>query len=324
MDLKRTRARPAAPERPESFRDSVDEFTAMLLTERGLSQNTALAYEKDISQFVAFITARGRTNWNKVTPNDVSAWLRAFAKKNVTAATTARKLSALRTFTRHLVSHGTCANDFTAFAANPRRSRPLPHSLSEREINALLNAPPANVPLGLRDRAMLELMYGSGLRVSELCNLTLQSVDMDAGFVRIPGKGSKERITPVGRKALAALRHYLKAGRPTLLKRKSGAILFISDRGTALSRKTFWVRLRQYAARAGIAHSVTPHLLRHSFATHLLAHGADLRAIQDMLGHADISTTQIYTKVNRQQLAAHHAAHHPRPNLGKEEPPSGK
>ncbi|MDR0535323.1 MAG: site-specific tyrosine recombinase XerD [Puniceicoccales bacterium] len=314
--------------------EEIDDFIAVLLTEHGLSKNTALAYEKDISQFAAFATQRGRGGWQDVQREDVAAWTTALSdapplrhssevpataakapaiRQPVNARTLARKLSALRTFAKHLVATGVRRDDFTALAEGPRTRRPLPDTLSEAEVGRLLEAPPLNTPHGLRDRAMLELMYGSGLRVSELCGLTLQSVDLEEGFLRVLGKGAKERVVPVGRKSIEALRNYLSSpGRPFFVRKGTGSALFLSERGVALSRKTFWVHLKGWARDAGITRPVKPHLLRHSFATHLLAHGAGLREIQEMLGHADISTTEIYTAVERKRLVELHAKHHPR------------
>jgi integrase/recombinase XerD len=296
------------------MQDGIDEFIAVLLAERGLSSNTALAYENDLVQFAAFAAGHQRTNWLEVTEEDVSGWLLGPALVAMDARSVARKLSALRTFAKHMVAQGVRRDDFTALAGRPRTRLKLPDSLTLGEVDALL-AEVRGTPHGSRDRAMVELMYGSGLRVSELCGLTLQSVDMEEGFLRVLGKGGKERIVPVGSKAILALRDYLTVGRPQFVKKKTGSELFLSEWGRAISRKTFWVRLQELAKHAGITRSVGPHLLRHSFATHLLANGADLRAIQEMLGHADISTTQIYTALDRHQLLKEHTKHHPRTHL---------
>jgi integrase/recombinase XerD len=300
------------------MQDTLDDFIAVLLTERGLARNTALAYEKDILQFGEFAAARRNLDtWNTVSTADATAWLATLsATASANPRTLARKRSALRTFSKHLAATGLRQDDFTALLEGPRPRRRLPDALTEREMEKLVEAPPPDNPLGLRDRAMLELMYGSGLRVSELCGLTLQSVDAEEGFLRVFGKGGKERVVPVGAKALLALRNYLSSGgRARLVRPKTGAALFLSEWGVAISRKTFWVRLKEHARRAGITRPVHPHLLRHSFATHLLAHGAGLRDIQEMLGHADISTTEIYTAVEKRRLLEAHTRHHPRPLL---------
>jgi integrase/recombinase XerD len=193
----------------------------------------------------------------------------------------------------------------------PKVSRDLPDVLTVDEMKCLLDAPSCESPQGVRDRAMLELAYGSGLRVSELCQLSLQALDLENGFVRVYGKGSKERIVPMGRFAIAALEKYLQCGRPLLISRKTGSALYLSRRGVALSRKTFWFYLREYARNAGLQCSIKPHTLRHSFATHLLENGADLRFIQEMLGHEDISTTQIYTRVETKRLQEQYEKFHP-------------
>lgn len=305
-----------------AMQDGVDDFIAVLLMERGLSKNTAVAYEKDLLQFAAFAAARKRRAWSAVSQDDVSCWLRTLSGgAALDAHSVTRKLSALRTFAIHLVSSGVRNDDFTALAERPRTRRKLPGTLTGDDIAALLAAPDLTTPLGLRDRAMLELMYGSGLRVSELCGLQLQSADLDEGFLRVLGKGGKERVVPVGSKALEALRAYLsEEGRAHFVKKHTGSALFLSEWGRAISRKTFWVHLREYARSAGLARKVKPHALRHSFATHLLANGADLRAIQEMLGHADISTTQIYTALEKTQLLKAHTRAHPRSRMSVAKP----
>jgi integrase/recombinase XerD len=308
------------------MQDILDDFIAFLLSERGFARNTAIAYDKDILRFGEFAVARSPSAaWDNVTTADATAWLASLSASGAAnPATLARKRSALRTFAKHLTASGVRRDDFTVLLEGPRPHRPLPDTLTEHEMEKLVEAPPMGDPYGLRDRAMLEMMYGSGLRVSELCGLTLQSVDIEAGFLRVLGKGNKERIVPVGGKALLALRNYLAAGRPHFVSSKTGAPLFLSDWGNAISRKTFWVHLQKHARRAGITRRVNPHLLRHSFATHLLAHGAGLRDIQEMLGHADISTTEIYTAVEKRRLVEAHALHHPRSKMkpGEKRPPA--
>lgn len=301
---------------PVAFQDPIYDFVAVLLTERGLSQNTADAYECDLEQLAAFAAGRGRREWREVSGDDLSLWLETLTAGGAKPHSVRRKLSAARTFAKHLFTTGARRDDFSALAQGPRTTRPLPDSLTEREVEALMAAPVAGTARGARDRAMLELMYGSGLRVSELCALPMSAVDAEGGFLRVLGKGAKERVVPVGRAALKALRDYLAIGRPQLVTRHTtGGALFLSERGVAISRKTFWTSLRELSRRAGIGRDVNPHLLRHSFATHLLAHGADLRAIQEMLGHADIATTQIYTLLERRRLLSEHAARHPRKNM---------
>ena len=204
------------------------------------------------------------------------------------------------------------ADDFTELVVGPKLQRKLPGTLTLEEIGKILAAPTGEDAFGLRDRGILELFYSSGLRVSELCELTLQQVDLDHGFVRVMGKGSKERVVPLGDQAIRAIQAYLASGRPHFVKTKTGSQFFLSNRGTAISRKTVWLMVKTHTRRAGITKTVKPHLLRHAFATHLLSGGADLRAIQEMLGHADIGTTQIYTAVESTRLLDHHAKFHPR------------
>ena len=224
----------------------------------------------------------------------------------------ARKLTALRVFARFLVRENVRKDDFTALLVGPKVGRPLPGTLSAAEIGKLLAAPTGGDPQSLRDRALLELFYSSGLRVSELAGVTLQQLDLEQGFLRVFGKGSKERVVPIGGRACEAIATYLTSGRPHFVKAHTGSQLFLSNRGTGLSRVMLWMIVKKYAKRAGITRNVKPHGLRHSFATHLLSGGADLRAIQEMLGHASIATTQIYTAVEPQRLRDHHAKFHPR------------
>jgi integrase/recombinase XerD len=218
---------------------------------------------------------------------------------------------------RHLLRERIRDDDPTELLAGPKIRRKLPQTLSTGEMQKLLAGPTGADAYAIRDRAMLELVYSSGLRASEICGLSLQQVDLEHGFVRVFGKGAKERVVPLGDKARDAVQVYLASGRPRLVKPKTGSELFITERGKAMSRKTLWVMVKSAAARAGIEKPVKPHLLRHSFATHLLGGGADLRAIQEMLGHASIGTTQIYTAVESSRLLDQHAQHHPRNKSGK-------
>jgi integrase/recombinase XerD len=243
---------------------------------------------------------------------EVESWVKSLDRRGHAAASLSRRLSAVRTFAAHLVRSGLRRDDFTELARGPKFRRTLPGTLTAEQAAKVVSAPDTSTPQGLRDRAMLELMYGSGLRISELCGVELQALDLESALVRVRGKGSKDRIVPVGETAITALRAYLEKGRPALTRPKTGSAVFLSARGQALSRKTFWLSVKQAAARSGIDVPVKPHLLRHAFATHLLAGGADLRSIQEMLGHADIATTQIYTSVERTALSDAHRQHHPR------------
>jgi integrase/recombinase XerD len=297
---------------PPDLREGIDAFLGHLSLERGLAKLTTEAYESDLLRFAAHCARAGKTGWGEVGLAEVDGWVRALDRRGQAPASLARRLSAVRSFAAHLVRSGARRDDFTELARGPKFRRRLPGLISAEQMARLVTAPDAATPQGLRDRAMLELMYGSGLRVSELCGLELQAVDEESGLVRVRGKGSKDRIVPVGETSLVALRAYLAAGRPKLTRPRTGSALFLSARGVALSRKTFWLAVKQAAVRAGLPESVKPHLLRHAFATHLLAGGADLRSIQEMLGHADIATTQIYASVERTALSDAHRRHHPR------------
>lgn len=297
---------------PGEFSGEVDAFLAWIELEKGLAANTAESYQSDLAQCACFLRRRKVSGWREVDGSDVTDWLYSLSEKEYLASSLARKLTALRMFARFLVREGLREADFTELISAPKLVRNLPGTLTLEEVTRLLEAPDERSPHGLRDRAFLELFYSSGLRVSELCTLTLQQVDLDHGFLRVYGKGSKERVVPVGSKAVEALQAYLANGRPLLVKGKTGSELFISERGTAISRKTIWFLIKKHARAAGIEKPVKPHLLRHSFATHLLAGGADLRAIQELLGHANISTTQIYTAVEGSRLLEEHAQFHPR------------
>ena len=297
---------------PAAFAGDIDGFIAFLDLERGLSRHTRENYQRDLDQAAAWLARQAVADWRSVSAAQASEWLHALTRADFAVASLARKLTALRVFARYLVREKLRADDFTALLAGPKLGRRLPGTLSVDDVSRLLAAPGAGDPAALRDRALLELLYSSGLRVTELGNLLLQQIDLEQGFLRVFGKGSKERVVPIGRRACAALATYLSAGRPHFVKARTGSQLFLSNRGGALSRITLWYIVKKHARRAGITHNVKPHLLRHSFATHLLSGGADLRAIQEMLGHASIATTQIYTAVEPQRLLDQHAQFHPR------------
>jgi integrase/recombinase XerD len=302
----------AGPTAPDGFADDLDAFLAFIGLERGLSQNTIAGYGDDLKQAAHFLAAHGVSNWRTVTSDDAAAWVHALGAGRYTESSLARKLTALRMFARFLVHEKTRDDDFTALLTGPKLRRKLPATLSEEEVGRLLAAASGGDARSLRDRALLELFYSSGLRVSELAGLTLQQVDLENGFLRVFGKGAKERVVPIGGRACDALATYLASGRPHFVKSRTGSQFFLNNRGGALSRMGLWLIVQQYAKHAGITKKVKPHALRHSFATHLLTGGADLRAIQEMLGHASISTTQIYTAVEPQRLLGHHAKFHPR------------
>lgn len=297
---------------PARFIEPLESFVAWLELERGLSVHTLSAYSRDLAQCAGFMAEAGLADWRAVESKDVAAWSASLSSAEFARSSQARKLSALRMFAKHLVRENIRSDDFTELLGAPKNVRKLPEVLSRDEVERLLNAPASSTPHGLRDRAILELFYSSGLRVSELCGVLLQSIDLEEGYVRVFGKGAKERIAPIGSAAIKAVEDYLSGGRPHFVKAQTGSELFLSQHGRGISRKMVWVMIKEQARRAGIEKPIKPHLLRHSFATHLLEGGADLRAIQEMLGHSDISTTQIYTSVQSQRLADEHALYHPR------------
>ena len=296
---------------PPAYESDISAFLAWVQLERGLSENTVESYESDLIQCACFLHKQGSSNWQAVSLEHVSAWISSLTLDGYAVASLARKLSALRMLARFLLGEGNLQNDFTELLSNPKKGRFLPHALSIEEMERFLSAPDLTTPLGKRDRAIFELMYGSGLRVSEVSSVLVNAVNLEEGFARIFGKGSKERIVPVGKEAVMAIRNYLHGGRPELVKDRSGGELFLSKRGTPISRKMIWVLVKDYARRAGIEKNLTPHGLRHSFATHLLMGGADIRAVQEMLGHSDVGTTQIYTHVESQRLVEEHTNFHP-------------
>jgi len=289
--------------------DLVESFVDAIWMERGLSANTLAAYRTDLRRFAAWLAERDGSLLT-ATRADVLDYLSELA--SAPPRSVARRLSSLRRFYQHLMRHARVSEDPCARVEAPRIGRSLPTSLSEGEVEALLEAPDCASLVGLRDRTMLELIYATGLRVSELVNLKLGQVNFQQGVVRIMGKGRKERLVPLGESALDWLERYLRDARPELISARHGDALFPSPRGGAISRQAFWYAIKRYAAIAGISKSISPHSLRHAFATHLLNHGADLRVVQLLLGHSDISTTQIYTHVAKERLKQLHAAHHPR------------
>jgi integrase/recombinase XerD len=289
----------------------VAEFLERAWAELGLARNTLASYRSDLSAFEAWLEARGAT----LPGADRSAILRYLADRQqagIGARSNARLLSCLRHFYRLWLRLGRIEVDPTALIDSPKLPKPLPKALTEAEVEALLGASDPTTPEGLRDQAMLELVYACGLRVSELVGLGVDQVNLRQGVLRVTGKGGKERLVPVGEQALDWLERYLATGRPALLGRQRSVALFVSRRGEGLTRQAVWQRVKHLAAVAGITKPVSPHGLRHSFATHLLNHGADLRALQMLLGHASLSTTQIYTLVAREGLKRLHAEHHPR------------
>lgn len=294
------------------FGPRFDLFLHHLRIERGLSANTVDNYALDLRSYLAFLHGRGVSTFAEVTETLIREHLTELVDGGLSPRSLARHLSAFKTLHRHLLEENETPTNPTRELKPPRQSRKLPEWLSLPEVDALLEAPNLATTRGLRDRAMIELMYACGLRVSELCMLRLGDVRRDPGLVRVFGKGSKERLVPVGRSALEHLDRYLSDGRLALLAGRESPFLFVGIRRPRVSRASFWRDLRGWAQKAGIRKSVSPHKLRHSFATHLLQRGADLRAVQAMLGHASIGTTQIYTHVDRQGLRETHRRFHPR------------
>ncbi len=289
----------------------IERFADALWMERGLSENTLAAYRNDLSGLAGWLTGAGRQLLT-AHREDLLAYLSQRVADGARPRTTARLLSSIRRFYRYQVREGRLQDDPSVRIDTSRIGRPLPDSLSEQEVEELLAAPDVSTALGLRDRAMLELLYACGLRVSELVGLGREQLNLNQGVVRLLGKGRKERLVPLGEEALDWLARYLEAGRPGLAAVPDDGHVFVSRRGTGMTRQAFWYRLREYAVKSGIRKHLSPHTLRHAFATHLLNHGADLRVVQMLLGHSDLSTTQIYTHVARERLKDLHAKHHPR------------
>ncbi len=289
----------------------IDLFLEHLVVERGLAQNSLEAYRRDLSRYTGHLTARGK---QVITLDraEVPRYLLLLREEGLSPRSVARHLSAIRQFHRFLVREGHAVEDPTSHLESPRPWRRLPTVLSSEEVDRLLASGPSATPQGFRDRAMLEVLYASGLRVSELVGLRLADLNLAAGILRVLGKGNKERLVPLGDAAIESLRAYLADGRPKLERRRASLHLFLGRHGRGLTRQMFWQLLKRYARASGITKPVTPHTLRHSFATHLLERGADLRSVQLMLGHADIGTTQIYTHLTRAHLKAIYDKHHPR------------
>lgn len=298
-----------SPPTPDSL---IDQFLNYLLVEKGLSQKTLEAYSRDIIRYRNFLAENQSTTFSEQDTPLILRHLILLRKAGLAARSRARHLVAIRGLYRFLVQEKILRNDPARLIDLPRSGLKLPHVLSSKEIELLLKAPDTDKPNAIRDAAMLELLYAAGLRVSELIHLKLQDINLEAGFVRIFGKGSRERIVPIGTPAREKINAYLKTARSRRLKQNSSPYLFIARAGRPMTRQGFWKLLRRYAMQAGLDKKITPHSLRHSFASHLLEGGADLRAVQIMLGHVDISTTQIYTHVTRDHLKKLHRQFHPR------------
>jgi integrase/recombinase XerD len=294
---------------------SIERFLDTLWIEQGVARNTLAAYRSDLALFARALARDGRA-LTGAAAGDIQEYLaarhRAGARHPFSARSQARLLSALRRYYRFLVRERLRGDDPTALIGAPRLGRPLPKTLSAGDVDKLLGAPDLSDTLGLRDRAMLELMYASGLRVSELVKLPTHQLNLQRGVVQVIGKGGRERLVPIGEEAAHWLDRWLRQGRPGLVGHAPAEAVFVSRRGAGMTRQNFWMLIKRYARQAGVSAKLSPHTLRHAFATHLLEHGADLRAVQMLLGHRDLSTTQIYTHVTRARLKSLHEKHHPR------------
>lgn len=296
------------------MQELVESFLNYLSVERSLSNNTIAAYRRDLAKYVSCLEESGINSFSRSTRKDISDFMFRLKDNGLNASSIARNLAAIKVFYRFLVRERILKVDPSSLLDSPKLWKRIPDALSFQEVEDLLKGPSLRQTQGIRDRAILEVMYATGMRVSEAVNLKVTDVNLDAGFARCIGKGSKERIVPLGKQAIAALRRYLEEARPKLLKKSQvETILFLSRLGKRVSRQSFWKIIKAYARKARIKKNIRPHTLRHSFATHLLEGGADLRSVQEMLGHADISTTQIYTHIDKNRLKLIHKTYHPRP-----------
>ncbi len=286
------------------------QFLNYLAVEKGLARNSLLAYEQDLLRYHAFMEDSKHNDWSKVKREHIMDFMIAEKKRGLEASSIARRLVAVKLFHRFLVSERMIREDITDVLESPKLWKKLPHFLTKPEMEAILKAPDTTKPIGIRDKAMLECLYATGLRVSEIIDLKMEDISFESGFLKCRGKGDKERIVPVGRQALALCREYLEKGRSRM--KPASTHFFIGKRRKGVTRQFVWQLIKKYARQAGIQKPLTPHTFRHSFATHLLEGGADLRVVQELLGHADISTTQIYTHVSRDHLKSVHLKFHPR------------
>ena len=290
----------------------LDLFMSYLAVERGLARNTLDAYGRDLARYLAWLQRHGVNHPEEISAQLVLGFLTSLKDDGLAPRSRSRALVALRTFHKFLVSERLCSANPTGQVAAPRSLAPLPKTMSPHDVESLLASPKGEKPLAARDRAMFEILYATGLRVSELVTLKLSDLQLDVGYLTAFGKRSKQRIVPLGAAAIDELRSYLTCARPRFDKAENSPFVFLNRSGEGLTRQGFWKIIKRRAREAGIYRNITPHTLRHSFATHLLENGADLRSVQAMLGHADISTTQIYTHVTRERLRQIHARHHPR------------
>ncbi|GAF68627.1 unnamed protein product, partial [marine sediment metagenome] len=280
--------------------------------ERGLSKNTILSYGEDLKKFADYLLSRNIKDLDVVKRSDITKFMLRLKDSGLSSNSISRNLVTIKVFYKFLVREGLLKVDIAGVLESPKLIRPLPEVLTMTEVDSLLKTPGGRDWMSVRDKAILEVMYATGLRVSEIVELLMNNVNLDMGFVKCTGKGGKERIVPVGRKATQSIRRYLAGARPKLAGKRADTHLFLSRLGRKISRQSFWKMIKKYARLAKIKKEIKPHTLRHSFATHLLERGADLRSVQEMLGHADISTTQLYTHINRERLKGIHKKYHPR------------
>lgn len=291
----------------------VDAFLNYLSVERGLSRNTIISYQEDINVFMNFLKGAQVESLSVTKKNNITDFMLSQKEKGLSTNSIARRLAAIKSFYRFTVRERILKADPSSLIDSPKLWKKIPQTLSANEVDALLNQPNIKNKQGMRDKAILETLYATGMRVSEAVNLKIGNVNLDVGFLRCIGKGSKERIIPLGKKAISSIKRYIELSRPGQLKDKESEFLFLSRFGKKISRQSFWKIIKKYAKEARIKKPIRPHILRHSFATHLLERGADLRSVQEMLGHANISTTQIYTHISSERLKAIHKMFHPRP-----------
>jgi len=295
------------------MKELIDSFLDYLSVERALAKNTILAYRQDLNIYLDFIIKRGIQILSKINKNDIVDFMLSQKDSGVSPTSISRRLAAIRMFHRFLSRERVLKSDPTTLIESPKLWKKVPDTLSLNEVEALISQPDVRDHQGVRDKAILETLYATGMRVSESCDLKTNNVNLDIGFLRCIGKGNKERIIPLGKKAIHSINRYLESSRPYFLKQKTSEYLFISRSGSKISRQSIWKLIKRYAKEAKIKKPIKVHTLRHSFATHLLERGADLRSVQEMLGHSNISTTQIYTHIDKERLKTIHKMFHPRP-----------
>jgi integrase/recombinase XerD len=295
------------------MKELIDIFLSYLSVERGLARNTIIAYKEDLEHYIDFLTELHIDTFSKTTKNEIFNFMLNQKNKGISANSVARRLAAIKVFYRFLVRERLLKSDPTSLIDSPKLWKKIPQTLSLNEVDALLSQPNLRDPQGIRDKAILETFYATGMRVSEAVNLKIDNLNFEIGFLRCIGKGNKERIIPLGKKAISSLKRYLETARKQVLKQKKSEFVFLNRSGKRISRQSLWKIIKRYAKEARIKKPIRPHILRHSFATHLLERGADLRSVQEMLGHSDISTTQIYTHISKDRLKTIHRMFHPRP-----------